>query len=127
MFKLLWMFCSLLLKDVCWQQHSLFSCWFIHLFQKGTVVRRNLALERQSKNILDMQSFPQLNHCQCRKMRMSSFAITDATYLEVSRHYCISTSNRTLHFFHEISSDQWETFRLVGMCSYIHICFKIVY
>ncbi|GFR02937.1 uncharacterized protein TNCT_569401 [Trichonephila clavata] len=82
-------------------------CSLVFIAQKGTVVYRNLRLQEEAKFHWDLCS-----DLQKQKSRKALFKVTDASYLNVSRHYCLSTTNRSLNFIHASPSAQWETFRL---------------
>ncbi|GBM65819.1 hypothetical protein AVEN_172669-1 [Araneus ventricosus] len=83
--------------------------------QKGTVVYRNLHLQEEAIFHWDLCSDLQKKKGTCLKARKATFSVTDASYLNVSRHYCLCTTNRSLHFIHASSTAQWETFRLTEL------------
>ncbi|XP_071044037.1 WD repeat-containing protein on Y chromosome-like [Parasteatoda tepidariorum] len=83
--------------------------------QKGTVVFRNLNLRKEQCVRWDLCSSFQKQQFSCLKTRRNAFTVTDASYLEASQHYCLATTNRTLHFMHAAPSAHWETFRVVDL------------
>ncbi|GFU12887.1 WD_REPEATS_REGION domain-containing protein [Nephila pilipes] len=90
-------------------------CSLLFVAQKGTIVYRNLRLQEEAKFHWDLCSDLQKQNGGCLKSRRALFTVTDASYLNVSRHYCLSTTNRSLHFIHASPSAQWETFRLTDL------------
>ncbi|XP_035226973.1 WD repeat-containing protein on Y chromosome-like [Stegodyphus dumicola] len=88
-------------------------CSYLFIGQKGTVIFRNSDLQDEFKFKWDLCSEKKKLHTTCMKTRIASFSVTDASYLEVSKHYCLSTTHGTLHFIHGSPSAHWETFRLI--------------
>ncbi|GFV79114.1 uncharacterized protein TNCV_2613001 [Trichonephila clavipes] len=87
-------------------------CSLLFIAQKGTVVYRSLRLQEEAQFHWDLCSDLQKQNCSCLQSRKALFKVTDASYLNLSRHYCLSTTNRSLHFIHASPAAQWETFRL---------------
>ncbi|KAG8199570.1 hypothetical protein JTE90_009409 [Oedothorax gibbosus] len=110
--------------NVCLKEHSenivkvldtADSSSLLFIGQKGSATYLDSQLCTESTFQWDLCSDVQRRLGACRKRRQNSCSVTDAVYLGVSGHYCLSTTNRALHFMRASPGAQWETFRLAEL------------